>query len=133
MGTPEIHIALRIVSETITEEKLIQLLPLKPDNSWSVGQPRRNTKIKEINNGVEYNSKNSKGDTLNSELNKLFLRVASVIPAINGLPSVCQRQIACAIYSSTVPELFLDETAIRTLAQCKASIDVDLYQFDRTD
>lgn len=132
MGVPEIHVALRIVSETMSEEELIRLLPLKPDETWSVGQLRQNTKIKEKNNGIQYHSKSSGGSTLNSEVNKLFLRLAPAIPAIKALPSICRRHLACAIYSSTVPELFLDETVTRILAKCEASIDIDLYQFDRT-
>lgn len=130
MGSPRIHVMFRILSVIQSTEELIQLVPLPPDNTWSVGQQRGRSIIKEVNNGIEYCSETQGNATLNAELNRLLLRIAPAIPAIRALPSSCQRHVSCAVYSSRVPELFLDETAIRGLSDCNASLDIDLYEFD---
>src|SRR5947209_8604409 len=99
MEPAEIHVALRIISETITAEEMIRSLPMPPDKTWSFGQLRRGTIIREVNNGVEYHSKNDGSSTLNSELNKLLRRMAPAFPALQRLPAECQMHVSCAIYS----------------------------------
>ena len=133
MGSPQIKIAFRIISEAVATEELVKALPLPPDGKWSIGETRGRTIIKEVNNGIEYRSQITGSGTLNSEVNKLLLRLAPLFPAIDSLPLTCKKHLSCVIYSANTLELSLDETAITRLAGCKASIDIDLYQFDTDD
>jgi len=133
MGSPQIKIAFRFISETVATEELVKALPLPPDGKWSIGELRGRTIIKEVNNGIEYRSQITGSGTLNSELNKLLLRAAPLLSAVKSLPLSCKKHLSCVIYSANIPELFLDETVITHLAEYKASLDIDLYQFDVDD
>jgi hypothetical protein len=70
------------------------------------------------------------GVTLNNLLDKLFLRVESILGAISTLPASCETHVAGVIYSADAPELFFDSTVVTRLARCRASVDIDLYQLD---
>jgi hypothetical protein len=131
MELAEIHVYFRIISKTASVEKIVEALSLKPDKTWSVGQTRKGTIIKEVNNGVEFSSVNRGTITVNEELNRLLDRVRGAVSASTQLPEDCKKQFSCVIYSSTTPELYLDEKAVTSIAGHGAAIDIDLYRFDR--
>jgi len=133
MERPEIHVCFRIISEDASLEKIVEALSLKPDRTWSVGQTRSGTIIKEVNSGVEFCSVNRGTSTVNTELNKLLVRVLGAVSPSKQLPEDCKKHFSCVIYSSTRPELYLDENTVTAIAYHGASIDIDLYSFDREE
>ncbi len=133
MELPEIHVRFRIISKDASVEELVGSLSLRPDKTWSTGQARKGTIIKEENSGVEFGSVARGKGTLNEELNKLLDRLAGAVLVSKELPQDCKKQFSCVIYSSTTPELCLDEKTIAGVASHGASIDIDLYRFDREE
>jgi hypothetical protein len=133
MELPEIHVCFRIISKAASVKEIAESLSLKPDKTWSVGQTRKGTLIKEVNSGVEFCSVNRGKVTLNEELNKLLKRVMGAVSPSKKFPRDYKKQFSCVIYSSATPELYLDERVISGVAEHGASIDIDLYKFDREE
>ena len=123
----ESFVRLKLMSSELTSRELDIYVGLQCDYSWGKGDLRKNTIIKEKNNGWVIESNLDHSDDINDHLNNILERVAGLANKISSLSQRVKILVSCAIYADDVPSLYFDKDTVKKIAALGADFDIDLY------
>lgn len=123
----ENHVFLKILSKCLSPEDMGNIIGLKVDKSWRIGDFRGKTKIQERMNGVVIGSRLDKSEELENHILDLFNRISGHEKSIKALSSDNSVELSCAVYAEVVPALYFEKEVIRKISEIGASFDIDLY------
>lgn len=125
----ENSVCLNVLSSTLSPEQICDQLGMHGDDTWRIGDKRKNTKILEKENGWAHKSRVKKSAHLEDHIESIMDLVRSFeckFKAISEL-SDCDVQLSCAVYGDDEPPLFFETKIIGWLSDIGASLDIDLY------
>jgi hypothetical protein len=127
MEATETIVRLKIISDTLTPDKISSQTGLQCDRSWRIGDLRHRTAIRERNSGWILGSGLPKADCIDDHLDAIWSILGPVKDKIRQLSETETVELSVVIYSSSSPELYFESSRINRLAQLGASLDIDLY------
>jgi hypothetical protein len=129
----EFYAKLGIFSTTLTPSELDSIIGIRCDKGYIIGDLRGHTIIREKENGWIVYSRISRDASLESHVKDLLERVGPVVDKIRNIADQpgTEVELGCVIHSKEEPPLFFTKEMIATLCQMGASVDVDLYFYDR--
>lgn len=123
------YVRLMVISESVSPEQISRQLGVRGDETWRIGDKRKNTDILEKENGWGLHSK--KESTMNLEDH-----IENIRDLIKGFESNfkilsdaldCEVQLSCVVYFKDEPPLLFEKEVINWLNSIAASLDIDLY------
>ena len=129
----ESYVRLKILSDHINAEQITNTVGIDCDRSWSKGELRPKTQIKEKQNGWVLNSGLDKSDSLEEQIKSLLSRVNGISNKIKELSEDSIIEVSCAIYTSESPPLYFDKELVKRIEALGANLDIDLYLLPEGD
>ncbi len=130
----EFYAKLGIFSKTLTFDQVNSILGIKCDKGYKIENIVRP-------HGIVYRKENQwfvysripKRNPLEEHVNDLLSRVSSAIDKISVLAEQpdTEVELSCVFHSKEAPPLFFTKEVIATLCKMRASIDVDMYFWER--
>lgn len=122
----KVQVCLRLMSDKNSPEQIFANLGVPADHSWRKGDRRGRTSLVERENGYEFRSDQPSEMSLEEQASVLLCRLDPIAKKIRAL-GCDQVQLACVVYSSSVPSIHFPSSVVEKLGFLGASIDVDLY------
>ena len=129
----EFYAKLGIFSDTLKPDEKISILGINCEKGYLKGDLRGRTIIREKQNGWIIYSQVPRDAPLTDHIQDLLERVSPIIEKISGIAKQpdTEVELGCVIHASEEPPLFFTKSQVATLCQMGASIDVDLYFWQR--
>jgi hypothetical protein len=125
--TDRIIVRLKIISTIHTPDEVTNLIGLRCDRSWYIGDKRPHTAIAETSHGWILNSQLPETAPLYNQIEALLHRLHPYKDSIQALSELDVVELSCVIYAAASPALNFTKDVIHNIAQLGASLDVDLY------
>ncbi|MCL5054703.1 MAG: DUF4279 domain-containing protein [Firmicutes bacterium] len=130
--TLESHVYLRLMGDECSPEEISAALEIQPTMTWRKGDLRKNTIIKETENGWELKSSLSLSDTIEDHIRHLLSIIESQEDKFVTYLEQCEGELSCAIYCRKLeekynPGIHLDRDILKRVAKFGISIDFDIY------
>jgi hypothetical protein len=122
-----------IFSSTLTPDRINSMLGIKCDKGYLTGDRRGGTIIREKENSWIIYSRVPRDFPLKDHIEDILERVAPVankIRKITDQPDT-EVELGCVIHAIKEPPLFFSREQVSILCEMGASIDVDLYFWQR--
>jgi hypothetical protein len=125
----ESFVQLRVLSSQIKPKELAERINFQPDESWAIGDRRKNTVILEKENGYVVNSLLDRKAPMADHIANIRARISGTEFEFRKVASEagCSVQISCAIYSKGAPSIYLEKILIGWMNEVGASLDIDIY------
>ncbi len=127
--TCEMMVALRLIGQNFSPEKITLLLGVSPTKTWRLGDPVQHTLLKRKHHGWEFSIPLQAGLDMEERLCSLL---DIFEPYRQSLLEACDRfglevEIACALYvTDAAPIMHLSSRTMKRLAALNADLDMDL-------
>lgn len=122
------HASIRIFSEQLTIDKLVELIGINCDQKKEIGQPRgKGVKVVFKENIWILNSQVDSNKTLDLHIENLLLRIEAQQENIKKLKNQCDVICQCVVEGDENPILNFSQKCIKGLEQIGAELDIDLY------
>jgi hypothetical protein len=118
-----------IFSETITPDRISEIVGIKPDKIYIKGDRRGKSSIKQKENGWIIYSRIRRDSPLQDHISDLFERIynkTDEIAEITKQPNT-EVELGCTVWSSDRPPLYFTKEQISIISKIQASLDIDLY------
>lgn len=125
----ESYVRLMVLSESISPEQISSQLGILGDDTWRVGDKRKNTAILEKENGWILHSKKEKSVDLEGHIDNIRALISGYESNFKIISDAfdCEVQLSCAVYYENEPPLLFEKEIIIWLNSIGASLDIDLY------
>ena len=133
MKKDEFYTKLGIFSDSLSHEQISSILGIKCDKGYNKGDRRGNTIIYEKENGWIIFSQISRDLPLIEHVKNVLERISPVIEKVKALeekPGI-EVELGCVIHAKKEPPIFFTKDVILALSKIGASIDIDLYFWQR--
>jgi len=125
--TDRIIVKLKISSATLSCEEIASRISMTPDSMTKIGDPIPLTILVNEFNVWELSSGLDDTFSMEEQLVSLFKKTEPVQNNIYQLKNVADINIACSIYCTTQPTLYLDADMIKKCCAIRASVGFDVY------
>lgn len=115
----------------VEPEVITNSLNVSPSKTWKKGDlVRPNTNSREKENGWQLKSNPDSSEELENHIQFIIESLRPNWDKLVKLASSCHIELSCVIYiEDEVPSIHFDRKLIEQLAELKAEIDIDLYDF----
>ncbi|MEN3157787.1 DUF4279 domain-containing protein [Alkalimonas sp. NCh-2] len=127
----ENYVRLMVLSESASPEQISSQLGMLGDETWRIGDKRKNTAILEKENGWMLHSKREKSTELEDHIDNIRELIRGCESNFKTLSDVtdCEVQLSCSVYYKDEPQLLFEKEIIIWLNSIGASLDLDLYLY----
>jgi hypothetical protein len=125
----EYHIRLIILSSSLNPEQISDQIGKAADETWLLGDQRKDTIILEKENGWMLFSKRKLSAELHEHLDNIRVALNGAECKIKNISETlgCDVQLSCVVYTKSEPPLEFEKKDIAWLASMGASLDIDVY------
>jgi hypothetical protein len=129
----EFYTKLGIYSMILKPDEIDSLLGLSCDKSYIKDEHRGHSKIQEKENGWIIYSQISRELPLNLHIENLLKRISSFSDKVREIAGYQETEVefSCIIHAKEEPPLFFTKEQVSILAAIGASIDIDIYYWQR--
>jgi hypothetical protein len=134
MSATEARAEFRIESEISPCDHMEELIGIKPDYQYGIGDAIQGTKLRRKSYGCVFKSKLPESEGLEGHVRSLLDELG---PASSKIRALAEKDyhllFSCVIYCSERPALYFDRDVISSIENLGSDFDIDLYILPEED